>query len=345
MDQAVADERARKAVAAQAQADARKRPSTTATLDEEGSKRQRVEADPNADATALLAAFDFTTLPVALITELIVANLQAFSDEVFHARVNAYRRPVPSSSIAAPAPVSVAAAPVSAAVLENSVTSESIASAKTPPTMPAADRARERALAQGSSTQVDEPSSSSRVKEEPMDPLQMDMDEDIEYEPDNLNLEVSSFVSVTPTYSSRSCLLQLEPMQEDELAAAELDTNQLIPLDFQVPSPSILSEAERATAVKFAATRIWQSSGDLAIGPHNGGRDMWMLLLVRMITRVVDPEDSRGKARAEGEGEGEGNKNSDVDVDMDEEMVELYERQDRLRKVLCDYIMADFSGR
>ena len=132
---------------------------------------------------------------------------------------------------------------------------------------------------------------------------------------------------------------------DDALATAEFDANQLIPLDFEVPPAPVLSEAERATAVKSAATRIWQSSGDLAIGPHNGGRDMWMLLLVRMITRVVDPEDSRSKAKAEGEGEGEGNKNSDADAEMDEEMVELYERQDRLRKVLCDYIMADFSGR
>ncbi|KAH9032328.1 Symplekin tight junction protein C terminal-domain-containing protein [Lactarius hengduanensis] len=324
MEQAVADERARKAIAAQAQADARKRPLATAAAAEEEAKRQRVEADPNGDATALLAAFDFTTLPVVLITELIVANLQAFSDEVFQARVNAYRRPAPAS-IAAPAPVPAAA--TSVAVLENSVTSESTAPARrTPPTMPAADRARERALAQGSSTQLDEPSSSSRVKEEPMDPLQMDLDEDIEYEPDSLNLE-------------------LEPMQEDDdaLAAAELDAKQLMPLDFQVPPPSVLSEVERATAVKSAATRIWQSSGDLAIGQHDGGRDLWMLLLVRMITRVVDPEDSRGKSKAEGEGEG--NKSADADVDMDEEMVELYERQDRLRKVLCDYIMADFSGR
>lgn len=126
---------------------------------------------------------------------------------------------------------------------------------------------------------------------------------------------------------------------DDALAATEFDANQLIPLDFQVPPAPVLSEAERATAVKSAATRIWQSSGDLAIGPHNGGRDMWMLLLVRMITRVVDSEDSRGKAKTEGEGEG------DKSSEIDEEMVELYERQDRLRKVLCDYIMADFSGR
>lgn len=136
-------------------------------------------------------------------------------------------------------------------------------------------------------------------------------------------------------------------MQDDEAlgVSPELDADQLMPLDFQVPPPPVLSETERAAAVKSAATRIWQSSGDLAIGPHNGGRDMWMLLLVRMITRVVDTEDGKGKGRAEGEGEGEGNKSSDADVDMDEEMLELYERQDRLRKVLCDYIMTDFSGR
>jgi symplekin len=197
MEQAVTDERTRKAIAAQAQADARKRPLATGTPGEEEAKRQRVEPDPNADATALLAAFDFTTLPVALIAELIVANLQAFSDEIFQARVNAYRRPAPAS-IAAPAPVSAAAAPVSAAVLENSVTSEGTSAVRTPPTMPAADRARERALAQGPSAQLDEPSSSSRVKEEPMDPLQMDMDEDIEYEPDSLNLEVRPRLSAYP---------------------------------------------------------------------------------------------------------------------------------------------------
>jgi len=134
-------------------------------------------------------------------------------------------------------------------------------------------------------------------------------------------------------------------MQEDDdtLATAKLDVNELLPLEFQVPSPSVLGEAERAATVKSAATRIWQSSGDLVVGPQTGGRDVWMLLLVRMITRVVDPVDGKGKAKADGaiiKVAG-----SDADAEMVEEMVELYERQDRLRKVLCDYIMADFSGR
>jgi hypothetical protein len=79
---------------------------------------------------------------------------------------------------------------VSTAVLETAAESENAVPAKMPPTMPAADRARERALAQASPSQVDEPSFASRVKEEPVDPLQMDMDDEIEYEPDRLNLEV-----------------------------------------------------------------------------------------------------------------------------------------------------------
>jgi symplekin len=134
-------------------------------------------------------------------------------------------------------------------------------------------------------------------------------------------------------------------MQDDDetLASVELHAGELVPLEFQVPAPAVLEEAERAATVKSAATRIWQSSGDLAVGPQSGGQDMWMLLLVRMITRVVDPEDGKGKAKADGVVQRV--TGPDADVEMDEGMVDLYERQDRLRKVLCDYIMADFSGR
>jgi symplekin len=193
MEQAATEERARKAMATQAQVDSRKRPSSAVGPGEEDAKRQKVDEDPNADATTLLATFDFTTLPVALITELIVANLQAFSEDAFQARINAYRHPSPTT-VAAPAPVPAVATPVSPAALEKAVAADHAAPAKLPPTMPAADRARERASAQTPSAQVDEPSSSSRVNEEPVDPLQMDMDEDIEFEPDQLNLEVILFL-------------------------------------------------------------------------------------------------------------------------------------------------------
>ena len=69
-----------------------------------------------------------------------------------------------------------------------------------------------------------------------------------------------------------------------------------------------------------------------------------MLLLVRMITRVVDPEED-GKGKAKADDAVNRITGLDAEAEMDEEMVQLYERQDRLRRVLCDYIMADFSGR
>jgi symplekin len=133
-------------------------------------------------------------------------------------------------------------------------------------------------------------------------------------------------------------------MQEDDETLAAAEHHELLPLEFQVPPPTVLGEVERAATVKSAATRIWQNSGDLAVGPQTGGQDMWMLLLVRMITRVVDPEED-GKGKAKAEVAVNRITGLDADAEMDEEMVRLYERQDQLRRVLCDYIMADFSGR
>lgn len=65
----------------------------------------------------------------------------------------------------------------------------------------------------------------------------------------------------------------------------------------------------------------------------NSPSEMWMLLLVRMITRVAEPP-------------------SDVDGDTtmgdtSSSLVEndFYVQQDQLRQTLCDYIMADFPSR
>lgn len=57
---------------------------------------------------------------------------------------------------------------------------------------------------------------------------------------------------------------------------------------------------------------------------------MWMLLLVRMITRVAEPPKDLV-------GDTEDSKDA---IDLD-----YYVRQDQLRQRLCDYIMADFPAR
>ena len=61
--------------------------------------------------------------------------------------------------------------------------------------------------------------------------------------------------------------------------------------------------------------------------------EMWMLLLVRMITRVAEPPKDLGGAAMD-------DANGEDALEMD-----YYVRQDQLRQKLCDYIMADFPAR
>lgn len=60
---------------------------------------------------------------------------------------------------------------------------------------------------------------------------------------------------------------------------------------------------------------------------------MWMLLLVRMVTRVAEPP-----PMAEGD---DAMDTGDVEVAVHD----FYARQDQLRQTLCDYIMSDFPAR
>lgn len=60
-------------------------------------------------------------------------------------------------------------------------------------------------------------------------------------------------------------------------------------------------------------------------GGH-GTTEIWMLLLVRMITRVAEPPPPE-------------------EDEMDGTPHDFYVRQDQLRKTLCDYIMSDFPAR
>lgn len=109
-------------------------------------------------------------------------------------------------------------------------------------------------------------------------------------------------------------------------------------LDFKLPPPKDLSEEERSSLVRNSVSRIWDGSEELksngdALPPDStraGGHspaEMWMLLIVRMVTRVVDPP------------------TISPDGGDDIVMGDFYDRQDRLRQTLCDYIMSDFPAR
>ena len=153
MDRASADEKARRIATAAAAVEAtKKRPLSTST-ETSDAKRQKLEQDAtNNTSAAFLAGFDFTSLPVALITELVVANLQAFTEPALTALVEAYRESRGTNVV---------------------VTSTTPAAAESVPA-------------------TAKPVAAPPVKQEPIDPLKMDIDEEeMEYEPDKLNMEVS----------------------------------------------------------------------------------------------------------------------------------------------------------
>jgi len=167
MERAAADEKARKYALLESNRK-RQQPSSTPSEEPSDPKRPKLEHENDATGTtSFLATVDFTQLPVSLITDLVVANLQAFTEPALLALIQAYRQgqaasaPVtaiagPSTEIKAPTPIAL---PVKLPEIEHEPTPE---------------------------VEV------APIKEEPVDPLKMDIDEvDLEYEPDRLNQEVS----------------------------------------------------------------------------------------------------------------------------------------------------------
>ncbi|KAF8216368.1 Symplekin tight junction protein C terminal-domain-containing protein [Mycena galopus ATCC 62051] len=309
MDEAAAEEKKRKALLASGISDSRKRPAPGSADRPSDAKRPKLEPDVSATSASFLATFDFTSLPAPLITDLIVANIEAFPENALIALVEAYRQSRGLPGPAAPAPVQAPAPAIPTAPR----------AARAVPTGPAAAR---------TSTPETQPSAPAApvVKEEPVDPLQMVIDQDeLEYEPDRLNEELSGE----------------EGLGSGGVGAIDIDSvlaNNMQLLDFKLPPPKELSEEESASLVRNSVARIWDGSEDLksngeALPPDStqaGGHspaEMWMLLLVRLVTRVVDPPTSPD----------EGDDNVVVN--------DFYDRQDRLRQTLCDYIMSDFPAR
>lgn len=119
------------------------------------------------------------------------------------------------------------------------------------------------------------------------------------------------------------------------------DLEKDIPLklvNFNLPPPRALFETERETAVQSAITRIRDTAEEFNSSPDIPGQiaqvgipasDMWMLLLVRMVTR----------APASGEPVTEG------DLKEEDGMQLVKARDDDRRRTLCNYVLEDFPSR
>jgi symplekin len=290
MERASAEEKARKAAVAVSATEAtKKRPSSTPAEHPSDAKRMKIDVDIAGNASAaFLASFDFTTLPISLITDLIVANLQAFTEPALLELVQTYRQ----SRGLAPAP------PVSRTPQPAQHTPEA-----TPTPVPSAEPA---------------------VKDEPVDPLQMDIDEEeMEYEPDRLNMQLSGDETIT----------EEETIPADLPEALTLDL-----IDSTLLGPKELTDVERNVLMRGSVGRIWDGAEELKVDsvvssqwPDASPTDMWMLLIVRMVTRVAHLDGEQSPVPEDG---------GDAETKID-----FYSRQDNLRQTLCDYIMADFPSR
>ncbi|KAF8909398.1 Symplekin tight junction protein C terminal-domain-containing protein [Gymnopilus junonius] len=312
-----AEEKKRRALAA----DSRKRPSSTVG---EPTDNKRIKLDSEAPtqasnsaaSAAFLASFDFTSLPAPLITSLIVANLEAFTEAQLISKVNAYRQSHGPTSLPTPRP------PTAPELVSSTISKAATAAA----TLSAP---QQDLYVVEDTTTTTPPASEPIVKAEPVDPLQMDIDEDeLEYEPEKLNEALSGI-----------------PVPEDQTIGLgplpEMTDLQL--MDFKLPPLKEWSEEGRSSVVSSSVTRIWEGATELhamgeSIPPDSsqaGGHsasEMWMLLLVRMITRVAEPPP-----------EMEADETSDANKALVQQ--NYYLRQDKLRHTLCEYVMADFPSR
>ncbi|KAJ3561803.1 hypothetical protein NP233_g9973 [Leucocoprinus birnbaumii] len=288
----------------------RKRAAPTPVGEPSDAKRPKLEPETSnaQNIASTLAAFDFTSLPPSLITDLIIANLEAFTEPALEGLVQQYRQQRGTAKI-----------PPQPPTLPPTSTPTAASTSALPANVPTGPR---KLLAQQTVERSATPpvhATPPPVKvEEPVDPLQMDIDQDeLEFEPDTLNAQLSGG----------------EIVPEEEQPAAELRFDGLQAIEFKLPPPKDLVEDERISLVTSSVARIWTGADELPVDSLQAGgtspSEVWMLLLVRMITRVAQPP---------------------VEEDAAEDSKELvvqdfYLRQDRLRQTLCDYIMADFPSR
>lgn len=113
-------------------------------------------------------------------------------------------------------------------------------------------------------------------------------------------------------------------------------------VNFTLPPPEDLAEKERLSLISTSINRIWSGAEELRVSGSgvlpeseqaggNSASEVWMLLLVRMITRVAEPPWN----------------DESMDDSKEGQVVEqdFFSRQDQLRQTLCDYVMADFPSR
>ena len=111
-------------------------------------------------------------------------------------------------------------------------------------------------------------------------------------------------------------------------------------IDFKLPPPKEFSEEDRDLLIRASVSRIWSGADELKFSteqsPTVSTVDMWMLLVVRLVTRVAEPPLDEQEIRK---------KEEDAEAATGVVDLNFYSHQDRLRQTLCDYVLEEFHSR
>ena len=171
------------------------------------------------------------------------------------------------------------------------------------------------------------------VKEEPIDPLNMDLEEEAQ-----IDLEV------TASQLNQDVRMAFFPYSDFWLIFRQASQTDFGLHEFKLPAPRLLTTKQKSAMAQSALQRVRKrgeeslaaaiaSSTAATLDGSVAETELWMLLIVRIITRgAYEPE---GEA---GGGEGES-------TAMVKARNASREASERMRRILCDYVLGDFANR
>ncbi|SJX64804.1 related to Symplekin [Sporisorium reilianum f. sp. reilianum] len=270
-----------------------------------------------------LAAFDVKTLPLTLVIDLIIANLQALSDHDLNAAIANMRANLPAdASMSAPSPP-----PPQYPTAQSSLPPPPPPPGPAPGPPPRPPSMMDPSLANGERIKT-EAQAEHAGEDVVLDPLQMDMaEEDLEA------LEASG-----RERDARRSAQEAEEEEEEELSLAVIE-------NFAFAPPEYLSVSESDSLIKDTIARIcdFGSSTSSALAnadlpSDSGSQALWSTLVIRLATRGFaeppsDPEASPQEPETK------------IVVGGVEPTRTLSAQADIIRALMLEFVKADFARR
>ncbi|EJU03654.1 hypothetical protein DACRYDRAFT_21169 [Dacryopinax primogenitus] len=271
--------------------------------DENPHAAQRLRLDPAAAAGMAtlgdLSAFDVSTLPPEMVVDLVIANLALVSEQELMAAVQTVRQAFAAAT--------------------SSVTSQA---------QPAGGLTTQEAMASALVSRMEDNDDEDVVMEEEEE----EDDEDMEYEPDKLNEQLSLDLPATSAHG-----VVLEADDEDVLQSLRL-------ANYELPLPKPVDPDSRTKMIQSVLSRLWENGKETELqAPEESdaedikavaglpAHELWMLTLVRMVTRgSTSSGDDSVSSKSE---------------DDSPPPVRTHPSSDDIRQRLYDFVLSDFPNR